>query len=148
MTPIENIFDTDFDFIIKQSQTGRKMADKPPLHIPKSFESTEDFKKTSQSQPQQPTSQSEEQKQEKSIPNEFVVAQVFYPLILVSKYAGFCPVKITRKIDGNESPTILYSFKWLSLQFWGTFLWGILLGMLLVVWIINVIFRIPWPFQL
>lgn len=138
MTPIDNMFDTDFGFIIKQPHSGRKVADKSPIQTPHLFEATED---PNHSPPPQ-----QETPQQKSIENEYIVSQVFYPLILVSKYAGFCPVKITRKSEGT--PSIIYSFKWLSLQFWGTFLWGILWGMVLTVWIINVIFQIPWPFQL
>lgn len=124
MIPLDTIIESDFDFIIKQN--GQKNVGAQGHH--KTLRIA-----TVNSLPNQisPPSQLK----------DYRVARIFYPIILVSKYAGFCPVKIIK----NPGGVILYEFKWFSVQFFVTLIWGILTGATAITWIVNAIFNVGWP---
>lgn len=125
MTPVQSLFEQEFDFIIKQTQE-KKLSPNPTNKPNKQSVKT-------QLQQHQPQSR------------DFQVAQIFFPLILLSKWLGYCPLKIVRNF---EKRTIIYKFNYFSLPFLATILYGFFNLAQMILWTLNSYLDIDKPFRL
>lgn len=128
MTQLETLFERDFEHIIKQSRVYP--LPKTLDVIPKLIES--DF------------AISPFQNGDSSFPSSDyrIVARIFYPLILVGKYMGNCPVEIIK----TEDKGLRYNFKYISISFIASIIVSFFNLFILVCWIYNALLDKPAPF--
>lgn len=127
MTPVQSLFEQEFDFIIKQTQE-KKLSPNPSHKLSK--QSVKNQLQQHQHQPQS---------------RDFQVAQIFFPLILLSKWLGYCPLKIARN---SEKRIVIYKFNYFSLPFLATTLYGFFNLAQMILWTLNSYLDIDKPFRL
>ncbi len=134
MTPLDTLFEQDFERIIKQSRVyplPKKLA--IPKLIESDFSSISPFRNGDSSF---------------STSNDFknynTVARIFYPRILVGKYLGICPVEIIQ--SSEEDKGLRYNFKYISLSFILSIFLAFLNLFVLIIWIFNALLDSPGPF--
>ncbi|CAL8143920.1 unnamed protein product [Orchesella dallaii] len=76
-------------------------------------------------------------------PKDYRIARILYPLILLVRWVGCCPLKIIRK-----GPKVIYNFKRISFPVLGTICFLSFMGFIMFVWMLNGFFGIHWPMKL
>lgn len=129
MTQLDTLFERDFEHIIKQSRVYP--LPKTLDVIPKLIES--DFAISSSQNGDFPSPSTD----------YCIVARIFYPLILVGKYMGICPVEIIK----TEDKSLRYNFKYISISFIVSIFLSFFNLFILVCWIYNALLDKPAPFE-
>lgn len=113
MVPLESLFESEFTFLIRQTRENK---------TPETLKSI--------------------QKEDKKYGDQRI-AKLFYPLILVMRCVGTCPVQIIR-----NGGVLRYKGKYLSLPFILTSTIGSMFGLIILVFVLNSIFKIDYPIKL